>query len=920
MNKFFLICLSVLCFPLIALSQTFPFTGTVTDGESGDPLFGVDVVINESGTTTDFDGNFKLDLPNGEHTVTFSYVGFDPIVQTFTIAGAPYVLNVKLGGVELLNEIVVTADIARDRETPVAFTNIPTAKIEEELASQDIPMILNSTPGAYATNSGGGDGDARVSIRGFNQRNIAVMLDGIPVNDMENGWVYWSNWFGLDLVTKTMQVQRGLGASKLAIPSVGGTINILTKGIDSKRGFKFKQEVGTDGKYRSTLGLTSGRLKNGWGVSSAFSFKRGPGWVDQTYTKGYFYYLRVDKEFNNHLISVSGFGAPQSHGQRAFKTEIASVDTLRAKELGVNSDQFPFYNNMGLRYNQHWGYLARNTINEMGDTTFAENKAINTRENFYHKPQFSIRHSWDVNEKFYLANVAYLSIGKGGGTGTTGTFDRITDPNDPNYGQMDLQTPYYTNISTNLFKPEKNSENILRASHNEHFWYGLLSTFRYNVSPKFNVFGGVDLRSYRGNHFRRVHDLLGGDYYINASNARVDPTTQWQEGDKIVYDNSGFVRWGGLFGLVEYKHNKLSAFLNASSAVSAYKLEDYMKPKVVSLADTTLYVAYDEPAIHDGVTYTLDSPEAQNQKIDWIAIPSFTVKTGANYKINQNHNVFVNTGYLSRATRFSNVISDNRFLPDVPVQEFANSENEKILAFELGYGFANKKFAANINGYFTNWANKPLDSPPTTICPGEDINDPEADRCPINISGISAAHRGFEVDFAYKIHEKVTVEGVASVGDWIWTSEANAVLPDGQEVSFDPTGVHVGDQAQMQFGGLVRVEPIKGLYFKVNGTFFTKNYADFNPQNLEGEDARRESWKLPSYFLMNVHAGYNFKVKDLRMGIRANVLNALNSLYISDGTNNSRFVFGSHADFDAKSATVHFGQGIRFNTSFQIAF
>ena len=104
-------------------------------------------------------------------------------------------------------------------------------------------MVLNSTPGVYATQQGGGDGDARITIRGFNQRNVAVMIDGIPVNDMENGWVYWSNWFGLDAVTSNIQVQRGLGASKIAIPSVGGTMNLLTKGIDSRKGGSINRKL-----------------------------------------------------------------------------------------------------------------------------------------------------------------------------------------------------------------------------------------------------------------------------------------------------------------------------------------------------------------------------------------------------------------------------------------------------------------------------------------------------------------------------------------------------------------------------------------------------------------------------------------------------------------------------------------------------
>src|SRR5690606_21436552 len=104
------------------------------------------------------------------------------------------------------------------------------------------------------------------------------------------------------------------------------TINILTKGIDSKKNYRFEQEIGNNGYLRSTFGINTGRLKNGWGVSLAGSYKQGDGWVDGNYTKGWFYYLRVDKELGKHLISLQGFGAPQEHGQRPFTAEIATVD------------------------------------------------------------------------------------------------------------------------------------------------------------------------------------------------------------------------------------------------------------------------------------------------------------------------------------------------------------------------------------------------------------------------------------------------------------------------------------------------------------------------------------------------------------------------------------------------------------------
>ena len=184
----------------------------------------------------------------------------------------------------LLQEARVVADIAIDRETPVAFSNIKPLQIQEELGSQPIPMLLNSTPGVYATQAGSDDNGPSISIRGFKQRNVSVLIDGIPVNDMENGGVFWNNWFGLDLVTQTMQVQRGLVLQTTLFQSIGGTVNIVTVGIENKKKTSVKQELGSFGMTRTTLGHTTGRLAGGWGFTFAGSYRHGGGYVAQTYT------------------------------------------------------------------------------------------------------------------------------------------------------------------------------------------------------------------------------------------------------------------------------------------------------------------------------------------------------------------------------------------------------------------------------------------------------------------------------------------------------------------------------------------------------------------------------------------------------------------------------------------------------------
>jgi hypothetical protein len=462
--------------------------GIVEDAVTGETLIGVNVVYAPGkGVVSDIDGYFNIELENGTYTLSISYVGYVSQDQKIKIENKKEILNIELKNITL-SEVEVVGDLAQSRETPVAFSTINPAQLQEELASQNIPMILNSTPGVYATQQGGGDGDDRINIRGFSQRNVAVMIDGLPVNDMENGWVYWSNWFGLDLVTQTIQVQRGLGASKLALPSIGGTMNIITAGITQKRKISFKQEVGDHGFLRSSVGYTSGQLKGGWGITLAGSYKRGNGWVERTFTEGWFYYVKVDKKFGKNILSFTAMGAPQEHGQRRYKKPIATYDSAYAAKLGITERPGEYFNstyidtvtmvNKGLHYNSDWG---RYTTLDGAEIT------LNDKKNYYFKPLYTLRHFWSANDRFYLSNIVYLSMGNGGGTSLKKSVK--TQP-PPGYiteeGQINLQKYYDINVNNYdpLYPDEPKSYQFLRSNVNDHNWIGLLSTFNYTINKQ----------------------------------------------------------------------------------------------------------------------------------------------------------------------------------------------------------------------------------------------------------------------------------------------------------------------------------------------------------------------------------------------------------------------------------------------------
>ena len=149
--------------------------------------------------------------------------------------------------------------------------------------------------------------------------------------------VYRSNWFGLDNITQKTQVQRGLGASKLAVPAVGGNINILSQGFDEKFSIRASSEIGNNQNYRYGFGINSGRLKGNWGVTAAFSYKENQGWVDQLNSKMLFYFLKLQKQFDKHSFSFTVMGSPQTHNQRLSRARLSFYDvdySLQNGEIG----------------------------------------------------------------------------------------------------------------------------------------------------------------------------------------------------------------------------------------------------------------------------------------------------------------------------------------------------------------------------------------------------------------------------------------------------------------------------------------------------------------------------------------------------------------------------------------------------------
>ena len=909
MKKFILFFAAILISG-IGLAQT-TVTGTVVDSEVGTGLPGATIVVKgtSDGVSSDFNGSFSISVDSGA-TLVVSYVGYES--QEVVVGESANVGIIQLQpGDNILSGVTVFGSVflAKDRQTPVAVSTLTTSEIEERIGNLELPELLNSTPGVFATGGGGAFGDSRITLRGFQQENIAVLINGMPVNDMENGRVYWSNWAGLTDVVSAMQVQRGLGSSPLPISSVGGTINIVTKSTELSEGGKISVRTGNDNYLKTVVNYNTGKMDNGSALSLLFSRTAGDGYVNGTEFEAYSYFFGYGKESDDGKSNVQFIvtGAPQIHGHRYRSF--------------YNQALLQQYKDFGRKYNYNYGTL--------------DGESFNMRNNFYHKPIASVNWEYTPNDKTTLSTTIYASVGRGGGTGDIGRlYGYQYFSGDLNYngryalrnplnGHVDFDKIYssnsgqattfyngrtYSNVvdaATGLYIVNDQDERvngvkrngiIRRASMNSHNWVGGLINLKKQATENFAYQIGADLRYYKGIHYRRVDNLLGADGYRDfdkydrKSNGAVIteaiPHNDWgnlwnvfgstDDDPKIDYHNDGLVSWQGLFGQAEWVTDTYSVFVQGSVANQGFQRVDFFR-------------------------YAPNDPMHKSEKKN---ILGGTIKAGANYNIDAKNNVYVNAGYYSKAPNFDAVFQDydNYVTPD------SDLTNEKVVGIEAGYGFRSSDLTMNLNVYRTSWKDRFLSDYVRINGVGGIAN----------YTGVEQVHQGVEFDAKWRISPLVDLEGMLTLGNYEYGSDvtdSNVTNNSGQSIGSATLyldGEKVGTTAHKTARLNLTVNPSDKFKFNLSlfhadDIFGTVNTEDF-------QDPEDTTMKLPSYELFDFGSSYTLSIGGKDVYLRLNINNIFDEEYYYMSNNN---VFASPGEPTYKgmplNAKVFPGWGRTYN-------
>jgi outer membrane cobalamin receptor len=792
-----------------------------------------------------------------------------------------------------LEEVVITSrviDVARERETPIAVSTISAQEVLLKVGNQEFPEIMNKTPGVYATKQGGGYGDSRISLRGFNQRNTSFLINGQPVNDMENGWVYWSNWQGLSDVTSNIQIQRGLGATSLAVPSVGGTVSIFTKSAEKAQGGSLTQMLGNDGYTKTTAVYNTGVNDKGWSSSFLLTKWSGDGYIYNTSGAGWTYFTAVGytPEGSAHSLNFSFLGAGQWHHQRDVWVSIRDYQNFG--DEGIDR-----------RWNTNGGTL--------------NGEEYNLRRNFYNKPLATINWDWDISDNVQLNTSVYGSAGRGGGTGPRGrnyyegSIDMLPFRKDLtehyledgkgtrdangfiNYDAVVSHNSQYE-VGSNNDSDYARDVLVRRASMNSHNWIGAIS--KLNIQKgKMRYSVGIDLRDYTGYHYRAMNDLLGLQGYASTGNQNLgtqiygasdlvsaNPFRSTNIGDneaKIAYYNIGFVKWAGVNGLVEYAGDKITAVLQAGASNQQFQREDRFA--------------------------NVDNPIS-----DKANLGGGYLKGGINYNFTKKSNIFVNAGYIDRQPLFDAVFPNfgNDINPDL--------QNERIESFEIGYGYIGKKLKLNVNAYNTNWGNRFV---------SRSLSNQQGVDGFAQFRNIDVTHKGIEAEATYRMGS-TKLRGMLSIGDWTYTKDFEAELFDENQQSIGTgklytKGAKVGDAAQIT--AFIGVDQRLGDKLKVDldYRFVDGLYADYSITDSAFTNPDNEgALKLPSYGIVDL--GATFYAAN-GWSLRANINNLLDTTYIAESNSNIHATAGSTTwnGIDTRNS-VWFGFGRTWNVSLKYKF
>lgn len=475
-------------------------TGWVRDAESGEPLFGANILLSGTtiGTVADESGFFVLkNVPAGSYELKASYLGYSS--QSRDIQAPAKGLEILLQPRAILAEEFIVSATRAGETTPTTFQTISREELSKNNLGQDLPMLLNHTPSMIThSDAGAGIGYTGMRIRGSDQTRINVTVNGIPMNDAESHGVFWVNMPDFASSVDNMQIQRGVGTSTNGAATFGASINIQT---DTRRDEAYAETDHSYGSFNSrkhTVKAGSGLLNDRWTVDARLSQISSDGYVDRAFSDLQSYFISGGYYGESHVFKANVFSGREQTYQSWYGLPESLLGTDRTFNYYTYDNETDNYNQDHYQfiYTGQWGsnWKANAALHYTLGKGYYEQYREDDELADYNLPPVQIGNatieSTDIIRRRWLDNSFYGTVFSLNYISDNGRWDVLLGGGANRYdgdhfgeiiwarvaGEVDIRDRYYEN---NAVKDDRNI--YLKATH--------------EVAERLYLFGDVQFRS-----------------------------------------------------------------------------------------------------------------------------------------------------------------------------------------------------------------------------------------------------------------------------------------------------------------------------------------------------------------------------------------------------------------------------------------
>jgi hypothetical protein len=802
-----------------------------------------------------------------------------------------------------------------DEVKDAVLDNIPTVSLDEndlgDGGAQNISSLLTAGRDPFYTAASFNFSPVRFRIRGYDNDHFSTFMNGIPMDNLDNGFTPFGLWGGLNDVMRNRDVSWGLRYNTFAYGDIGSNTHIDARASRQRAQTSFSYAA-SNRNYNNRIMIThsTGMSKNGWAFTVSGSRRwADEGYVPGTYYNGWGYFAAADKRINqNHLLSLAVFGAPTENGRQG-----ASVQEM----LDLAGTNF---------YNPNWGYQ--------------NGKKRNASIGRTHQPVIILTHDFRLNNNTTLTTAAGYSFGDRSITALdwynaadprpdyyrylpsyTSTWASTPDPvqgqqlydlmkSDINYRQINWQNLY--NVNRASFASIANANgipgNTVSGMRSRYIIEErVINTKRLNLNSVLNTkFGdnidftaGASFQSQNNHYFKKVDDLLGGEFYVNlnqfaerdfpvdnsANQFDLDhPNRILYEGDKFGYDyNIEISRVAGWAQGV-FKFSKVDLFAAGQLSHTQF---------------------FREGNVRNGLF-----PDDSKGKGTNNSFTDFAGKGGVTYKIDGRNYIYMNGSYMTRAPYFENIYIS----PRTRNAQQENVESEKIQSVEGGYIMNAPRFKVRLGGYFTRFQD------------GMDVmsfyHDSYQNFVNYAISGIDKLHFGGEFGIEAKLTPTITVNGAAAVGRYYYDSKQHAVITVdnssailGEQIIY-AENFRVPSTPQEAYSLGISYRSPQFWFVSLTGNYFDQAWLSFNPlrrtwdalkfvePKSDGYNAIFDQTKFEEQYTLDFFGGYSWKLPR-HFEIQRKPTYLVFNLGVNNLLNNKDMVTGGFEQlrFDAQTST-----------------